>query len=834
MAWTLRTSGTSQIIRCCAADGNTVIAGVNDGGILRSTDGGATWSPVSHSLGSIQWRGACLATVGHFILVGYLSPSGRIAHSSDSGATWSSVHTVSGKTLDCCVSSGSKVLVAGQDGVLRTALTSDLTTWSSPSLFTFDTIRSLARSTGYFAAGTTGREVHIDADASGSWTRKVFGAGQVFGGGVAAGNQAVLCGNIGQVYYSADDCATWSSTSAGSTRLRAATHDGTNFILGADGGGIYRSADMATWTADSGTGITDDLYAACVSTTYRVLVGEAGVIYTEQLGYPEEPTDTYSATLPVLVGNAQSVAGLSSAGADISTAVWGYQPISISAVHAATMDAIADQSLVGDLSSTALARIKQQAALSADIAIQTRALARAIAVLPVAGGVQSAVATFTWLQIERAAAALADLGISMQAPPAARAVLEMRQSTVGNAYATMLILMEYAPLLRVWVPPAEIEPPEPPTPRAKVPPWLVFRRRLRAPRPPRLVFGPQTQDENIVINSATVVRVSDSAAVRVLSLQMATDWDTYGWSGRLTIADAGSRALLGPLEELEITLNGWQWRGLVDGVASSISVDGNGGVQQVWTASVFCLAYELAAPNAETLNYVQPASPATAQQIALAVLPVGWTLDWQIDDWTVPASTYAKSGTPVAILLDIATAAGAFVQCARTTRTVSILPRYTVPGWDWATEPGGVTVIGRNICLSESDEPDSGSERTQYTQVFVESDKSGGKVYEIRIDGTAGDLEAPGFVHDLITSQEPGVAKGTEVLSGCGGKRMVQWRIPLYPSGTQPGLVDIGGYVQFGTDWRGVSAGTSLAVGISGDNGALTIWQDITAQAVAL
>ncbi|MCK7569165.1 hypothetical protein MLD24_21265, partial [Marinobacter xestospongiae] len=66
-------------------------------------------------------------------------------------------------------------------------------------------------------------------------------------------------------------------------------------------------------------------------------------------------------------------------------------------------------------------------------------------------------------------------------------------------------------------------------------------------------------------------------------------------------------------------------------------------------------------------------------------VPLGWSLDWQIEDWLVPAGLWSHSGTWISAATRIAEAGGAYVQAHDTNQVLRILPRYPTLPWHWAT-----------------------------------------------------------------------------------------------------------------------------------------------------
>lgn len=278
----------------------------------------------------------------------------------------------------------------------------------------------------------------------------------------------------------------------------------------------------------------------------------------------------------------------------------------------------------------------------------------------------------------------------------------------------------------------------------------------------------------VVINDVLLLRVADNYPLIAESLSIEIDADSW--------VPQFSATLPGPLLDavmpspdpvlLETSINGTTWRWLAERVANSRRF-GNRSV----TVSGRGFACELAAPYAPVASYDNASGPATAQQLIAAAMPVGWTLDWQIDDWLVPIGVFAMSGTPVDVALRVAEAVGAYVQAAPALSTLSVLPRYPIVPWQFGSLSADVTLPVDVTDLDSVERVD----RAAYNVVFIGGETQG-ILGRVKKNGTAGDIPAPSIVDSLITETAAARQRGIAVLGDTGRKGMYTYAVPVIPA----------------------------------------------------
>ena len=97
---------------------------------------------------------------------------------------------------------------------------------------------------------------------------------------------------------------------------------------------------------------------------------------------------------------------------------------------------------------------------------------------------------------------------------------------------------------------------------------------------------------------------------------------------------------------------------------------------------------------------VSESAAATMAQLAKALLPFGWTLDWQAPDWLVPGGFFSLDNqTPIEAIKYLAEAAGGFVLPHQRDRHLIIKPRYPTVPWQLDGALADVAIPRAIICL---------------------------------------------------------------------------------------------------------------------------------------
>ena len=215
-----------------------------------------------------------------------------------------------------------------------------------------------------------------------------------------------------------------------------------------------------------------------------------------------------------------------------------------------------------------------------------------------------------------------------------------------------------------------------------------------------------------------------------------------------------------------------------------------------------------------------------ARQIAdEALADLGVALDWQIEDWFIPANTYNKTDkTPIGILSDIAQAAGAFVETHPSELKIAIKPRYRVPAWQINNAAAAVSVPA-NMIISLSG---SKTINTQYNGVFVWGTSDNGIAADIWREGSNREPRASAQQHSLYTASEVCRMAGIAILSQSGAHKQETVKLPILP---KYGLhrAELGRIWRFNepaSAWQGIITGISIDA--TQNNGVIEVAQTLT------
>ena len=298
-------------------------------------------------------------------------------------------------------------------------------------------------------------------------------------------------------------------------------------------------------------------------------------------------------------------------------------------------------------------------------------------------------------------------------------------------------------------------------------PWandgrLVFVCKT-TPLPPAGIVIP-TRSTYVVQNSVTLYRLPAGTEFKAESFTLDIDkgsW-TFGWSASLHSSARAHLARSTPDERVEVEC-------VVNNVSYRLAIDGMGRDRSFPESRIAVRGRGRAAELDDVDLSFGSTAPRMAQQLMADVLTVngvslGWTLDWQIEDWLVPADTFLFGGSYIGALRYIADAAKAYIQPHPTDKVLRVLPLYPHAPWDWATLltpdielPAAVTSVEN---IEEVMLP-------RYNQVFVGGVNKGVFGPVIR-SGTVGGQVAPQVLHPLITAAAAHIQCGRGVLSDTG------------------------------------------------------------------
>lgn len=380
-----------------------------------------------------------------------------------------------------------------------------------------------------------------------------------------------------------------------------------------------------------------------------------------------------------------------------------------------------------------------------------------------------------------------------------------------------------------WTPP--FVPPPPPHVCYTPPPGLAVALRFSAPWATtpwlrflcldgRALITVPAQRVYIVINTATLLRVSDSLEIPCLGMSLSLDADSYTWGASASLTEAAADLVQpttpGEPIELQATVNGVSIRFIVESMGrertfgrATVRIQGRG------------KAAVLDAPYQPLLPYNNASTSLTAQQIVEGALPSGWTIsEWGLTDWLVPAGAWSHMGTPASVAKTVAAAAGGYLQPVGVDDELRVLARYPVAPWDWA----GVTPDIELPAAVAQREAIDWAEKARYNGVYAYGANSGGIGALVKRAGSAGDVLAQMITDPLVTHADAARQRGLAVLADTGRQARVTLRVPVLNA---IGIVLPGKFIRYvdgGTTRLGLSRSVQVDVAYP------EVWQTITVE----
>ena len=254
----------------------------------------------------------------------------------------------------------------------------------------------------------------------------------------------------------------------------------------------------------------------------------------------------------------------------------------------------------------------------------------------------------------------------------------------------------------------------------------------------------------IVPIEISVVTLPGREPVECESLSINTDVDSWAWTLNANLIDRASFERISPIggvaAHIEVNLNGYLWEFLVDDPTQSAEFNAD-----TYTITASSVTAQLAAPYERPRDLASSAL-ATAQQLALDELPLsGWTLGWAPDDWNVPAGAWSYQGlTPIQAIARLAAGIGGALQSDRAGQGLQVIARYPDLPWNLAAAQPD---YGIDIAACLRVERRVVATGISPNAVYVHGGESGILGHAVR-SGTAGDIELPTTVEQLITAVE--------------------------------------------------------------------------------
>jgi len=340
--------------------------------------------------------------------------------------------------------------------------------------------------------------------------------------------------------------------------------------------------------------------------------------------------------------------------------------------------------------------------------------------------------------------------------------------------------------------------PGPPIPPIFRPPWgthLHLRcplpgTALRLGRTPCLLIAEREipiRRSYMSTNSASLVRLPDLEPLPVTAMTIETDFDSWCWALSATLAGPEAFALVQPNPlacEVLATINGQEWTFLLDVPSTQRSFNSDrvtikGRSRSAW----------LHDPYTPHQNFSEANAREMVQLAEAALTNTGWTVDWHLDTWLVPAGRYTSWNTPIGVLIRLVNATDDGLYTDPVLQVIAAQKRWPVASWLLEAETADL-LIPEAAVISLTQSP-------VYTPplngVYV-SGTSHGVLALVKIAGTDGALQPSDPIVEELLCDEAGVAaraRGLNVLSNSGAGWTMDAEVLFTPEVglVKPGLI---------------------------------------------
>jgi len=252
--WQEKSSTTTQTIYDFSfVDSNTGYASCNNGIILKTIDGGETWTQCTDMGFPYPMESISFLDSLHGWVAGGSTPYPLIKYTADGGITWTTKTPVQNvnKEFSCIHAFSSSLIMAGADRGLLSYTTDGGTTWTTVTIATNFNIRNLQIIS----------------------TTIAYAVGEIQGG-------------YGKVYKTIDGGATWNNISIPViNKIYGLYVDGSNIIIGGESGIILKSIDNGiTWNQVDGLLTSESLYNFSFNGLNGIVSGSAGSLLSTNDG----------------------------------------------------------------------------------------------------------------------------------------------------------------------------------------------------------------------------------------------------------------------------------------------------------------------------------------------------------------------------------------------------------------------------------------------------------------------------------------------------------------------------------------------------------------------
>jgi photosystem II stability/assembly factor-like uncharacterized protein len=253
-SWKLAGTVTPALVKL-AASGTNLFAATNGGGMLLSSDSGATWTPINTGL-SANMVVKYLNVAGSNI---FCATSGNLYRSTNNGSSWTFLGAV-GNPLPSMFSSytmSGTTLFAGSDNTYNgvSFSTNNGTSWTQVNTGLSCRLVTSVASIGTHVFAGTWAGVYSSTNNGANWAEKDSGLNSKPAYCLIANGKDLYAGSfMGGVYFSQDSGISWTQISNGlpfETIVVALAMQGTDLFAATSNGIFLSTNNGASWTSIS-------------------------------------------------------------------------------------------------------------------------------------------------------------------------------------------------------------------------------------------------------------------------------------------------------------------------------------------------------------------------------------------------------------------------------------------------------------------------------------------------------------------------------------------------------------------------------------------------------
>lgn len=333
---------------------------------------------------------------------------------------------------------------------------------------------------------------------------------------------------------------------------------------------------------------------------------------------------------------------------------------------------------------------------------------------------------------------------------------------------------------------------------------------IEPPDPTAPTFVLPGRDTYVQVHEVEVIDLRFGSLVQFTTMTLAASEGAFCWT--LTMeggAELFSFSSPGSLPLLLITINGIQWRFIVEGLRRT-----RGFAERAVSLTGRSMTALAGSPYKFEVSWYSVDTITAAQIVVDSFIYTGIEVRWLIDDWLVPPRVWSFFGTSIAAAQRVAASVGAIVQSDPFDEALIVLPRYPALPSDWSTTTPDVVIEERAVIVESYERVD----QPAYDAVFVSGQQEGVSAL-VRFTGLGGVNQAP-MVTDLLLTEEPALRqRGQAVLGASGAQARVQLSLPVLTGPGEPGVLRVGQLIRVenpieGDPWFALVRAVSVTINL--------------------